>query len=221
MGKPDSQAKWTTIVGVVGNVKHEKINSEGGIDSYVSFLQVPDANAYLLIRAHVDPMSLAQAVTTQVQSLDPDQSTFDVKIMEDRVASTIWQQRVSGTLFGIFAILAIALAGIGVYGVISYSVSQRTREIGIRMALGAESSRVLKMILSEALILFSAGAFIGLLCALALTRVMRGLLYEVSPFDPLTFAVAPVLLGIVAVAAATIPGLRASRIDPIKALGQE
>ena len=221
MGKLDSPSKWTTVVGVVGNVRHEKIDGDGGIDSYVSLQQVQDSNFYLVIRTQLEPTSLARAVTAEVQSLDPDQSTFDAQIMEQRIADTIWQQRVSGTLFVIFALLAFVLAGVGIYGIVSYSVSQRTREIGIRMALGAESSRVIKMILGEALVLFSAGAVAGLLFAFVLSRVIGGLLYQVSPRDPLTFIAAPVVLAVVSVIAAVIPGLRASRIDPMSALRQE
>jgi putative ABC transport system permease protein len=141
--------------------------------------------------------------------------------MEQRVADTIWQQRVSGTLFGIFALLALVLAGIGIYGIVSYSVSRRAREIGIRMTLGAESSRVVKMIVGEALVLFALGGCAGLLFAFVLSRVIGGLLYQVSPTDPLTFLAAPTVLAAVSVIAALIPGLRAARIDPVLALRQE
>jgi putative ABC transport system permease protein len=176
---------------------------------------------YVLLRTNVTPLSLSQAATQAVWEGDPEQSTFNIVTMEQRVANTIWRRRLSGTLFLIFAGLALLLAAIGIYGVMSYSVSKRTREMGIRMALGAESSRILRMIIGEALMLFAAGASVGLFLAIVLTRIVRGLLYQVSPADPMTFVIALVLLCIVAVAAASIPALRASRVDPMMALRQE
>ncbi|HXG64362.1 MAG TPA: ABC transporter permease, partial [Blastocatellia bacterium] len=221
IGPPHSQGRWMTVVGVVGNVKHEQISGDAGLDLYVSYLQVPDGNMYLLMRTKVPPLTLADAATKVIWSVDEEQSTFDIRTMEDRIADTIWQRRVSGTLFTIFAALAVILAAVGIYSVMSYSVSQRTREIGIRMALGAQTADALKMVLGEVLQLTLIGGGIGLAGAFILARFVSSLLYGVSANDPLTFVSVLLLLAAVALAAGFIPARRAARVDPMVALRYE
>jgi len=221
IGNLDSQANWTKIVGVVSNVKHEQIGSEGGLDSYVSQNQVADSNVYLLLRTRIEPMSLEQAATREVWAVDSEQSTFDIQTMEQRIADTIWQQRVSGTVFILFAFLALVLAGVGIYGVISYSVSQRVREIGIRMALGAQTRDVMKMVLGEAMQLTLMGGAVGLVAAFILSRLIASLLYGVSASDPLIFLGVALLLAMIALVASYVPARRAARTDPMIALRYE
>lgn len=221
LGKPDSKQPWLTIVGVVGDVRHEDVASEGGLDLYTSYLQTPGTNAYVLVRTRNAPMTLKEAATREVYAVDREQSVFDAVTMADRVADKVWQQRLAGTLFVMFGTVALALASVGIYGVMSYAVRQRTREIGIRMALGAQASDVLMMVLGEALKLVALGGVIGLVISFALTRVMASLLYGVSATDPVTFIIVPVVLTIVALIAGFIPARRAARVDPMVALRYE
>jgi putative ABC transport system permease protein len=213
-----SQSKWTTIVGVVGDVKHEEIAGDGGLDLYVSYRQAEDETMYLLLRAKVAPMTLAGAATRAVWAGDPEQSTFDFATMEERVADTIWQRRLSGALFLVFAALALLLASVGVYGVMSYVVSQRTREIGVRMAMGARPRDVLKLVIGQGAKLTAIGLGAGLLVAFAGSRIINNMLYQVSATDPLTYLVMPLLLAAVALVACYIPARRATKVDPITAL---
>jgi putative ABC transport system permease protein len=220
-GSPDSEAQWTTIIGVVGNVKHENVTGNEGLDLYVSYRQVTTSNVYVLLKGRMNPVGLAEEATKTVWRLDADQSTFDVQTMEQRIAGILWQRRISGILVILFAILAVVLAGIGIYGVMSYSISQRTREIGIRIALGARGKDVREMVLREVLHLFVLGSAIGLPGAIVLSWLMSSLFYKVSPLDPPTYVSVPILLLLVAVTAGGLPAYRASRIDPIDALRYE
>ena len=221
VGGLDSKAQWTNIVGVAGDVKHEQIANDGGFDLYVSYQQVLDSNMYLVLRTRVPPLSLADQVTHEVWASDPEQSTFNIAAMDTRVADTIWQRRMSGTLILIFAGLALALSAIGIYGVMSYAVSRRTRELGIRIAVGATPSEVWKIITLHGAKLIGLGLGIGLAGALVASRVISGLLYTVSPFDPITFLFVPLFLIAVAFVACLIPALRAAKIDPLIALRNE
>jgi putative ABC transport system permease protein len=152
---------------------------------------------------------------------DPEQSTFDVVAMEERVADTVWQRRLSGALFIVFAALALALASVGVYGVMSYVVSQRTREIGVRMAMGARPRDVLKLVIGEGAKLIASGLGAGLAVAFIASRIISSLLYQVSATDPLTYMVVPLLLAAVALVACYIPARRAMKVDPMTALRVE
>jgi putative ABC transport system permease protein len=221
VGNLSSESKWTTIVGVVRDVKHEEIAGEGGMDLYVSYQQVGDSNMYLLLRTKVPPLKIADAATRAVWASDPEQSVFNVTTMEARIADTIWQRRLSGTLFLLFAGLALALAAIGIYGVMSYAVSQRTREIGIRLAMGAQTRDVLKLVIGQGAKLIGIGLSAGLLVAVAGSRLIASLLYQVSAFDALIYLLVLLALGAVALLACWIPARRATRVDPMIALRSE
>jgi putative ABC transport system permease protein len=221
VGGVNSQSKWMTIAGVVGDVKHEEIAGEAGLDLYVSYQQVGDSNMYLLLRTKVAPMALAEVATRAVWAGDPEQSTFNIVTMEERVADTVWQRRLSGALFAVFAALAVALASVGIYGVMSYAVSQRTREIGVRMAIGASSRDVLKLVIGQGAKMIAAGLGAGLIVALIAARIINSLLYQVSATDPLTYLVVSLLLAGVALVACYIPARRAMKVDPMTALRAE
>ena len=210
------------IVGVVGNVKPSALDAEDdALQLYVPHAQDPSNVMSLVIRTKGEPTTLAAAVRREVLALDRDQPVYDVKTMEDVVAAAVAPRRAPMLLFSVFASVALLLAAVGIYGVISYSVTRRTHEIGIRMALGAQTSDVLKMVVGRGMALTLIGISIGLIAAFALTRVMSSLLYGVSATDPLTFAVVAVLLAAVALVASYIPARRATKIDPMVALRYE
>jgi putative ABC transport system permease protein len=217
-GEDAKEQPWLTIAGVVGDVRQRGMTSEAGLDVYVCDQQVLSPESYLAVRAKVEPLALVQAVKQAILRVDPEQSVFDIRTMEERVVATIWQQRLTGVVMLLFALLALTLAAVGVYGVMSYAVSQRTREIGVRMALGARAVDVLRMTLGEAMRLVMIGGVIGLAAGLALTRAMTSLLYGVSASDPATFAAALILLAAVALVACYLPARRAARVDPMVAL---
>jgi ABC-type antimicrobial peptide transport system permease subunit len=185
---------------------------------YRPFTQASTAGPYYVIRVAGNPTTIVDAATSIIGDTDPNQSFLDVQTYDGRVASRIWQRRVAGALFGCFAGLALVLAVIGLYGVLSYLVSQRRREIGVRVALGATSRDVIRMVLGCGLRLATAGVTVGLLLAFALARGVAGLLYGVSPADPLTFVTLPIVLVAIAALACYVPARRAMRVDPIVAL---
>jgi ABC-type antimicrobial peptide transport system permease subunit len=180
-----------------------------------------DYNEYVLLKTRVPPLELAGALTRAVLEVDSEQSNYDVLTMQDRVDSRMWRQRVVRTLFSWFGGLAAVLCAVGIYGVMAHAVTSRTREMGIRAALGAGRARTVKEIVGQAAAFAFPGLAIGLMTGFALTRLMRNLLYEVSPTDPLVFLGAPLLLGAVAMAAALVPAWRAVRIEPMTALRHE
>lgn len=209
---------WYEIAGVVGNVRQRDLTAEVGLDVYLCDQQEFSPESYLAIRTTSAPLTLAEAVKQAVWRVDPEQSVFDIRTMDERVLHTIWQQRLTGVVFALFATLALVLAAVGIYGVMSYAVSQRTNELGIRMALGAQPRDVLKLVLGEGLKLALLGAGIGLICALALSRLAKHLLYGVSASDPLIYLLVLALLSVVALLACYLPARRATRVDPLTAL---
>ncbi|HLL77414.1 MAG TPA: ABC transporter permease [Pyrinomonadaceae bacterium] len=213
--------KWREIVGVVGHVKHRGLEGESRTQYYVPHPQNPNSSMFLVAQAGGDPAALAAPVREAVRSLDRDLPVYRVTTMERLVADSLAQRRFSMLLFGVFAGVALLLAIVGLYGVLSYTVAQRTHEIGIRMALGARASDVLRLVVGQGLWLTLLGVALGLAGALALTRLMAGLLYGVSAFDPATFAVVALLLTAVALLACLIPARRATRVDPTTALRAE
>ena len=214
---------WLTVVGVVGSVRQVGLNSDPFPEFYASFTQAPPRlrPRVLFIRATGDPLSLVAAVKDQVWAVDKDQTIWGMSTMEEIVARWLAPRRFNLLLLGVFAALALALASVGIYGVISYSVSQRTREIGVRLALGAQPRDILKLIVGQGLALTLGGVALGLLASLALTRWLESLLYSVSPTDPLTFAGVALLLTHVALLACYVPARRATKVDPLVTLKHE
>ncbi len=212
---------WRTVIGVINDRKQYGAEKEPPIAVYYPAGQVIARNMYIVIRTNDDPLQHAGEVTKVIQTLDPELPVFDVKAMEGRLHGSLAGRRFAMTLLGILAVIALGLAAIGVYGVIAYSVTQRTHEIGIRMALGAKPFSIVKLVLSQAMTLVGIGIAIGLAGALALTRLISSLLYGISATDVVTFIVTPLFLAGVAALASYLPARRASRVDPMIALRYE
>jgi putative ABC transport system permease protein len=217
-GWPESQAPWREVVGVVADVKLNGLERDTPMQTYMPLVQEPWRQVGLAVRTVGDPLNAANAVEGAIHSIDKDLPVSTIRSMEQLLGISLAQRRLTMTLLLSFAALALLLASVGIYGVISYSVRQRTRELGIRMALGAKRRDVLKMILAQGLKLALIGVAIGLLTAFALTRWMETLLFNVRPADPLTFAVIPAVLLLVALIACWIPARRATKVDPMVAL---
>jgi putative ABC transport system permease protein len=229
-GNPENGMPDYLIVGVVGHVKNYGLDSPGPVQAqiYRARAQVPEKfqpilaeRVTLLVRTLQEPESLTASVRRAVQEVDPNQPVYNVQTMEQVVSDSIATQRLSMMLLIIFAGVAVVLAAVGIYGVMSYAVAMRTHEIGVRMALGAQGGDVLKMVVRQGMVLVLAGVGVGLLGSAALTRLMSGLLYGVSATDPLTFAGVPVLLFVVALVACLVPARRATKVDPMEALRYE
>ena len=206
------------IVGVVGDVRNQNLSTESKPAYYVPQTQVPFSSMVAVMKTTNEPRSLTSAATKEVAAMDQDVPLFGVKSMEEYLSASVAAPRFSTTLLSIFAGVALVLTIVGLYGVMSYSVAQRTNEIGIRMALGAQSRDVLLMIVKQGSVLILLGLAIGLVGAYALTRVISSLLFGVTAKDPFTFAAVSVLLAIVALLACYIPALRATKVDPMDAL---
>jgi predicted permease len=209
---------WRTIVGVVGDEREYSLGSEPPITAYYPVQQISVNSRFLVARVASDPVQMTAAITREIQALDPELPVFDVSTMEQRLYDSLARQRFSMLLLGVFAAFALFLASIGIYGVITYSVNQRTHEIGIRMALGAQAGDILRLVTRQALILVSVGIAIGLTGAFALTRIMSSLLFGVSTTDHITFIATPLLLGCIGLVASYIPARRAANVDPMIAL---
>jgi putative ABC transport system permease protein len=218
------------IIGVVEHVKHYGLEGEVPVDPqfYYAFNQVPEKflpvlsnRMSLAVRTSVEPLSLVGAVRQQVLAVDSNQPVYNARTMERVVSESIAARRFAMLLMTIFAVVALLLASVGIYGVMSYSVTQRTHEIGVRMALGASVKDILKLIVGQGMLLVGVGVGLGLLAAFLLTRVMSSLLYGVSTTDPLTFAGISLLLAVIAFAACYLPARRASKVDPMVALRYE
>jgi putative ABC transport system permease protein len=218
-GITTSEGPWREVIGVVKDTRQNDFVAPPKMQMYVVHSQInfviPNA---LVVRTSIDPLSLATSVRNAVWAIDKDQPVSNIRSMEEIVSRAVARQRFSTMLLGIFATLALVLAAVGIYGVMSYSVAQRTREIGIRMALGAQRSDVLKMAVGQGLKLVLIGVAIGVASAFVLTRVMTSLLFGVSATDPVTFITISLVLVSVALLASYIPALRAARIDPMVAL---
>jgi predicted permease len=213
-GDPKSKV---TIVGVVGTVKQYGLDIDGRVVVYR-----PSPNAgYHVARTTSDPATVAGAIVRKIHELDPTIAVFDVRTMSDRMGESLARQRFSTLMLGAFALFALILAVVGVYGVMSHLVTQGGHDIGVRMALGAERGRILMMVLRQGMELTGAGIVVGLLGAAALTRVMAGLLFGVSATDFVTFSTVPLILVSTALVASYVPALRATRVDPVVALRDE
>ncbi|HYY99810.1 MAG TPA: ABC transporter permease [Pyrinomonadaceae bacterium] len=209
------------IVGVVGDIRGEGLATPGEPEYYVPEATVPFGDMTLVVRTANDPASLVPALRQAVAEMDKDQPLYDVRTMDSLVARSVARQRFSMTLIGVFAVLAMLLAAVGIFSVMSFLVAQRTHEIGIRMALGARQRDILSMVVRHGVGLTLIGVGVGLAAALALTRLMSGLLYEVSATDPFIYGGITVLLAAVALAACYVPARRATKVDPLIALRYE
>jgi putative ABC transport system permease protein len=215
------QPTWFEIVGVVADVRSVELNAEPVPEIYTSYLQDPFAGMSYVVRSSVEAESLAPAVREVVAQIDKAQPVAEVREMERIVSEVAAQPRFNTLLLGLFAGVALLLAAAGIYGVMSYSVAQRTHEIGLRMALGAQTRDVLRLVVGQCLKLTAVGLALGLAGAYALTRVMATLLYGVGPTDPSTFAGGALLLMAVSLLACYLPARRATKVDPMIALRYE
>jgi len=219
---PDSGTRYVTIVGVVGHTKHEGLAAEPRVQLYMPYAQHGGYNRMdIAVRTTGDPARYVSAIRGAVSSVDKDEPIANVHTLDDLISSSMGQRRLSMTLLGVFAAIALLLASVGIYGVMAYSVVQRTRELGLRMALGARQRDVLTLVLGQGLRLVLVGVAIGVVAALAITRVIASQLYSVRPTDPLTFASVAALLTAIALAATLLPAWRATMVDPTVALREE
>jgi putative ABC transport system permease protein len=210
-----------TIVGVARDIRHQQLHSTD-MDAYRPYPQYWAGGSWYVLRTTgVNARSLTQAATSVIGQVDPNQSFFDVRPMDERIRSGIWQQQAASTLFGLFAALALALASIGIYGVLMHAVSQRTREIGIRLALGAGRSEVIAMVVRQAAVLALLGLALGLGLAVLASKSLRTVLFGIQPTDAGTYAAVAAGLFAIALIASYLPARRASRIDPVTALRYE
>ncbi len=222
-GRPDPGRKlvWITIVGVVDDTRMYGLANPSRLEIYRPLAQGPPDEMDLIVKSRIEPASLTSSIRNVLASIDRNQPISSISTMDQLVQDSVGSRRVTLILLGLFSALALVLAGIGIYGVISYSVAQRTREIGIRMALGAGREDVMKMILFQGARIASAGLIIGMLAAFGLTRYLQKLLFSVSPGDPATFAMVALVLTLVALLACYIPARRTLRVDPMIALRYE
>ncbi|HYP25454.1 MAG TPA: FtsX-like permease family protein [Blastocatellia bacterium] len=216
-----SSGPWDEVVGVVADVKHNGLDAKPSMESYSPYAQNPWGYSAIAVRARGEPGALTSAVRREIQAVDKDQPIHNVRVMDKVLSESVAPRRLSMVLFGLFAGVALVLSMVGIYGVMSYAVTQRTHEIGIRMALGAQTGDVLRLVVRQGMWLALIGIAAGLIAALALARVMDSLLYEVSATDPATFVAISLLLLGVALLANFVPARRASKVDPMIALRYE
>jgi putative ABC transport system permease protein len=219
-GKPGPDTPWTTVIGVVGDTRWHATERQPGFEFYYSYRQFATLPFHLVLRTHGDPAGLEAAVREMVREVNPALAIKQIRTMDLVVTEALWEQRLWGVLFLAFALLALALAAIGIYGVMSYLVSQRTREIGIRMALGSSQKGVLALVAGRGAVLIAGGVVLGSGGAFVLAQAMRSLIYGAGP-DVSGFAAAVAVLAAVALFACCVPAWRASRVDPLTALRQD
>ena len=218
-GGPDTP--WFRIVGIVGVVKHSRLDTESKGAYYFVLPQARTANLNVMVRTAGDPSALVPAMRAELTAVDRDLPMFDVKTMPERVLESLLAQRMAAWLLGLLAGVALLLAAVGIYGVLAQTVQQRTAEIGIRMALGAQQSQVLGLVLREGIVLACLGLLIGTAASLGVSRLLAKMLYGVAPTDPATYAGVAAVLGAVGALACLVPAFRASRVDPLVALRYE
>jgi putative ABC transport system permease protein len=214
--KPD--VKWVTIVGVVGTIRHRGLDDEGKPEYYLPHAQQASRGMVLAVRSKQDPRSLTSAIRAEIRRMDPDLPAANVRTLEQIASDSIAPRRLSVVLLGVFAAVALVLASVGIYGVMSFLVVQRTHEIGVRMALGAQRRDVLLLVLGRAARLVLAGTAIGLILAIFSSRSLGAMLYNVRAFDLPTFGLVTFTLAVVALLASYIPAVRATRANPMIAL---
>jgi putative ABC transport system permease protein len=221
-GQPCPTCSWFTVIGVVGDVKYSGLDASPAPTMYTHYFQDPFwRSMYVVVRTSVEPMGLIGQMRQEVQSIDKDIPIASVRTLDELLVESVAQPRFRTLLVSIFAGVALVLAAVGIYGVMSYSVTERRHEIGIRMALGATSSDVMRMVVGHGMRLALIGVAIGVAGAFALTRLLANLLFGVTTTDPVTFIVLPLVLAGVALAATYVPARRATRVDPMIALRHE
>jgi predicted permease len=221
-GRPQGgDPPWITIVGVVADARRSGLDQEVRPSVFLPHEQAPDGRMTVLVRTKGDPLALAEPARRIVAALDANQPITEVRTLEHILAASSARRHFVAVLLALFAGLAVTLAAVGIYGMMAYMVGQRTREIGVRMALGARRPEVMRWILGQGMTVVGAGVALGLLGAVAATRLLAGLLYETTPLDPATFIVVAALLATVALAANLLPALRAARVEPMKVLREE
>jgi putative ABC transport system permease protein len=221
LGDPADSSSWRTVIGVVGDVRQNALNDEPYPQLFLPLAQAPQRAMLLLARTTGSPSASAGPIRRAVTALDPDLPVSEIRTLDERLDQSIAQPRVSMMLLAIFALMALVLAAVGIYGVLSYTVTQRTRELGIRMALGAESNSVMRLVVGQAMVPALIGVGLGLAGAWGATRLMSSLLFGVSATDPVTFIVVALFLLAVALLASWVPARRATRVDPLIALRAE
>ena len=217
----DTTNRWITIVGVAADIKHKQLTDTPDLQGYMPYRQGGWNSAAIIVRTAGEPTRATGTVLAALKSADPYVPAYRVLSMDATIERSYFQQSLYSKMFTAFAVIALVLAAVGVYGVIAYSVSQRTREIGVRVALGAQRTNVLRLILGHGALLTAAGVGIGLAGALGVTRFLRAMLYGVSPFDPMSFVAVTLVLATIGFIASYIPAVRAARVDPIDALRQD
>jgi putative ABC transport system permease protein len=221
LGLPRPDNPWITIIGIARDVPHRAVDSKPEPDWYASRLVSPQRQRYVFVRSALPAATLTAAIRKEVASIDPHQPVSSVKTMEQVISTTTAPRRFNALLLGVFATIALVLATLGIYSVISYSITLRTQEIGIRLALGANQTGILMMVLRKGVVLTLIGAAIGLPVAFALTRWMSSMLFGVSASDPLTYAIVFLVALGAALLACLIPAYRATRVDPLITLRYE
>jgi predicted permease len=213
-----ASSPWAEVVGVVGHIRHEKLESDERLQIYWNYQQRARDRMSLVVRTSGDPHALVTSVLNAIRSVDPDQPAFAVRTMSEVVDQSISLRWFNALVVSLFAGSSLLLAMVGIYGVIAWTVKQQTREIGVRIALGADRRAVLMMVLGKGLRMTAAGVALGVLGSFVLTRFLRSLLFGVQQTDPYTFIAVPSLLLVAAVLACFLPALRAIKVDPITAL---
>ena len=220
-GWSDSRTEWREVVGVVGDVKFEGLTAETPMQVYLPLPQQPMRSIAVIVRTAAEPVAVTHAIEDVVRGIDKDLPLYSVRTMDEMLDASIARQRMSMVVFVVFAGVALVLASIGLYGVVAHGVTERTHEIGVRMALGAERRHVLALVVRQGLSMAVLGTVVGLAAALALSRSIESLLFRVAPTDPATFAAVIVMLLGVATIACYVPAWRAARVDPTQALRAE
>lgn len=221
LGELSTAPQWVTVIGVVGRMKQDALDSDSRMALYMTENQFIGRVMNVVVRTQSDPAALTSAVTHEMHELDPELPAYNVRTMDQRIAGSLARRQFSTTLLGAFAGLALILAAVGIYGVMAYLVNQGTREIGIRMALGATQRTILRLIVSQGLKLAISGVLIGVVASFVLGRLVSGMLFGVTTTDPVTFGAIAGLLILIALVASFIPALRAARIDPMVSLRSE
>ena len=221
VGRRSTPGVWREIIGVVGNVRQLGPSQEESPEIYIPYQQEPNVDVNLVLRTATRPLALVAPVKDAVQAVDPAQPVYDIATMDQRLSESMAPQRFNAFLVGVFALAALGLAGVGIFGVLAYSVARRTSEIGVRMALGASRAQVMRLVVGEGLRLCGLGVLLGLGGSVPLARLLRGVLFGVGPSDPITLTAASAALVLVVVLACYIPARRALLVDPMSALRHE